>query len=616
MLNEGRGVHSRMDLDGLRITIEVPAGGTRTGKSKDGKTWERKIKASYGYILGTHSPDGEHLDCWVRRSPKHNAEVYVIHQRTPDGSRFDEDKVMLGYSSQNEAVRAFKAECFKPTQQYGGVSVFTMEHFKVVAYQARRSKAMLASERNYSQFKDEGLLPAGIKSPIQIAQKVSESMSYADHTMINFEDLNAADSALDIAQRNGLDVHKDGHHVFFADEDQLEQYIDIIDHNQMPASLLGDLHHALPESLELTEGAMDDALDSLKGELKSGTDGGALAVEIAKEYGVNPDVLVTAFERRYGNMAEWPAKAEKARTSYLNDKKNKEAHAKQKADAEARAKQEKNASKPTLDNLADALSNTIGDQFPDGDWRDAADRVRRQFRVNPEAWNTQWPRIEKHFLKLHGSPKTRTMDQWMAAAYDDMAGEPGFQGPNPYRESVGEDTTTDDVFFAQQIQEMRKLAGVRSNEVDYQGTPVVHTTKAIVEGINKGYREVLKDHYIAYTRTRRVERLPVTEGMEAALRTVATTAALNPRASGSSVSGAVAIHTGVNHYELSDYILQRTGLTESQFFDVFAEQEVDEKFSKSAHKWVDDRVAELYPTHIKDRGEAFGRAWNEYKSKH
>jgi hypothetical protein len=178
-----------------------------------------------------------------------------------------------------------------------------------------------------------------------------------------------------------------------------------------------------------------------------------------------------------------------------------------------------------------------------------------------------------------------------------------------------EESTTEDVFFAQQIQEMRKLAGVSSNEVAYAGTPVVHLTKKIVENINKGYREVLKDHYVAYTRARRVERLPVTESMEVALRTVATTAALNPRASGSSVAGAVAMHTGVNHYDLSDYIVQRTGLSEGQFFSMFSEQEVEEKFSKSAHKWVDNRVEELYPTHIKDRGEAFGRAWNEYKNK-
>ena len=40
------------------------------------------------------------------------------------------------------------------------------------------------------------------------------------------------------------------------------------------------------------------------------------------------------------------------------------------------------------------------------------------------------------------------------------------------------------------------------------------------------------------------------------------------------------------------------------------------EFSQSAHDWVSVKVEELYPKYIKDKGEAYGRAWNEYKSKH
>lgn len=176
-LNEAK-LHSRMHFEGLDISVEVPAGGYRRGKNKKtGEEWAYKIDANYGYIKGTHSPDGEHLDCYLRRSPKAGAKVYVMHQLTVDGSRFDEDKVMIGYSSKAEAVKAFKSFTFKPSTMYGGCTEFDMEHFQVLAYQASKSHAMLTNEKTYQEFKKKGLITSGIKSPLMVARRVSESLS-------------------------------------------------------------------------------------------------------------------------------------------------------------------------------------------------------------------------------------------------------------------------------------------------------------------------------------------------------------------------------------------------------------------------------------------------------
>lgn len=45
-------------------------------------------------------------------------------------------------------------------------------------------------------------------------------------------------------------------------------------------------------------------------------------------------------------------------------------------------------------------------------------------------------------------------------------------------------------------------------------------------------------------------------------------------------------------------------------------EENSAKYSKSAHDWVKAQVDKLYPTHIKDKEEAFAVAWKQYQSKH
>jgi len=170
-------LHSRLHYEGLDISVEVPAGGYRRGKNqKTGEAWSHKIKDNYGYIKGTHSPDGEHLDCYLRKNPKSNATVYVVHQLTVDGSKFDEDKVMLGYSNKDEAVKAFKEFTFKPNVMYGGVTEFDMEHFQLACFSASNSHAMLTNNKTFELFKKKGLLGSRIRSPNQIARRVSESL--------------------------------------------------------------------------------------------------------------------------------------------------------------------------------------------------------------------------------------------------------------------------------------------------------------------------------------------------------------------------------------------------------------------------------------------------------
>ena len=164
---------TRKKFDGMDLSIEVKAGSSRKGTNAKGEEWEQKIDDHYGYILGTHSPDGEHLDCYLAKNPKSGSKVYVVHQLTPDGSKFDEDKVMLGFPSESAAKSAFTKYTFKPKNMFGGISEFDLDHFKVVAYQASKSKAILAKDDVIKKIKRK--VGVGIKTPEEIAKKVSEN---------------------------------------------------------------------------------------------------------------------------------------------------------------------------------------------------------------------------------------------------------------------------------------------------------------------------------------------------------------------------------------------------------------------------------------------------------
>jgi DNA-directed RNA polymerase beta subunit len=106
-LTKKAGVAKRQKtLRGVILKVEMEPGDTRTGVNKEtGEKWAREMKAAYGYFPGTRGGDGECLDFyWKESGPTDN--VYVVHQVKKDGAA-DEDKVMLGFSSKDEAKKCF-----------------------------------------------------------------------------------------------------------------------------------------------------------------------------------------------------------------------------------------------------------------------------------------------------------------------------------------------------------------------------------------------------------------------------------------------------------------------------------------------------------------------------
>lgn len=100
-------------FQGLPIHIEHDRGETRSGTSPDGERWTVDMVHPYGEILGTLAVDGDPLDC-VLGPNRHATHAYVVQAKLPGSQKFDEPKICLGWDTQEEALRGFRANYDKP----------------------------------------------------------------------------------------------------------------------------------------------------------------------------------------------------------------------------------------------------------------------------------------------------------------------------------------------------------------------------------------------------------------------------------------------------------------------------------------------------------------------
>lgn len=88
--------------NGLDIAIENPAGTVRRGNG-----WQTRMVYDYGYVKRSEAVDGDEVDVYL--GPNLDAPmVYVVHQRKyGDWDAYDEDKVMAGFDSEDDARAAY-----------------------------------------------------------------------------------------------------------------------------------------------------------------------------------------------------------------------------------------------------------------------------------------------------------------------------------------------------------------------------------------------------------------------------------------------------------------------------------------------------------------------------
>ncbi len=114
-------IKEKVDVGGVPVWIEWKKGETRQYKDKAGKVkYRRLMKHHYGYIPDTKDADGEEIDVYV--GPKRDSKkAWVIKQLKADGKTFDENKVMLGFGSKEEAEASYDHHMGGTKERFGGI---------------------------------------------------------------------------------------------------------------------------------------------------------------------------------------------------------------------------------------------------------------------------------------------------------------------------------------------------------------------------------------------------------------------------------------------------------------------------------------------------------------
>lgn len=118
-----RKLHRRYKFQGLSISIE-----NRKGSIRRGKTWQTKMTYDYGYIRKSMGVDGDHVDCFIGPNPNATT-AFVIHTQNPRTKKYDEDKVMLGFDSAEQAKKAF-LENYDRKDFFQSMDSISMDDFK------------------------------------------------------------------------------------------------------------------------------------------------------------------------------------------------------------------------------------------------------------------------------------------------------------------------------------------------------------------------------------------------------------------------------------------------------------------------------------------------------
>jgi hypothetical protein len=128
-------LQGRMKFQGMQVSIENKKGSTRRGVDKDGHKWATNMHADYGYVRNSVGVDGDHVDVYIGPD-KSSTRVFIINQNDPATGTFDEQKVMLGFNSPEEAKELYLKQ-YDKKGFFGSMNETDIDKFKQTAFQKK-----------------------------------------------------------------------------------------------------------------------------------------------------------------------------------------------------------------------------------------------------------------------------------------------------------------------------------------------------------------------------------------------------------------------------------------------------------------------------------------------
>lgn len=110
----------------LKIAIENPAGSIRSGTDAQGNEWQITMKHHYGFIENTDGADGDEIDVFVKNHLAVEPKCAYIIKQLDNNGQFDEQKVIIGAETEEEAKEIYLSNYEKGWQGFGGIKKISM----------------------------------------------------------------------------------------------------------------------------------------------------------------------------------------------------------------------------------------------------------------------------------------------------------------------------------------------------------------------------------------------------------------------------------------------------------------------------------------------------------
>jgi ATP-dependent protease ClpP protease subunit/inorganic pyrophosphatase len=167
-------------LKDFTIVIENPKGSIRSGEDEKGIPWSNTMTYSYGYFKDTIGKDGDEVDVFLGIDVDKEFDVYVIDQVKERTKDFDEHKVMFGFNSEGEAVKAYLENYHDGWTGFQNIRSFSLSEFRSWLNDKMQTiipaKKQKVSPMNYANVSDES-------EKINIAKIQGEVV--ADETLVD-----------------------------------------------------------------------------------------------------------------------------------------------------------------------------------------------------------------------------------------------------------------------------------------------------------------------------------------------------------------------------------------------------------------------------------------------